>query len=117
SGTLNAQGVTFVLVGSSKVVINGNATVNVNAPPPAAEGQLQPPTPGIAFFQDRAAPAGLVETFGGTSKQSIGGAIYFPKASVTYNGTPTLNGPLCTQIIADKLTFNGANTLNFNCAG
>jgi Flp pilus assembly protein TadG len=113
--TLIGNNVTIVLTSSTgsdyaTVQINGNADVDVSAP---TTGD----TAGVAFFQSRKAPSGTVNKFNGGSTQTIKGAIYFPKQTVSYRGGSNTGTPGCTQLLADQIEFTGNSNLAINCAG
>ena len=113
--TLNATGgVTLVLTGSGTdyagVSFSGGSTVNLTAP---SSG----PTAGLAFFQDRNAPATGSDSLTGGSTQNITGAIYFPNQSVNFTGNSGTSSASCTQLIALKLTFTGNSGFSTNCSG
>lgn len=111
----SAPGVTFVLTSSTgsnyaSVSISGGSTVNIVAPKTG-------PLAGLAFFQDRNAPTSGSDSFAGGTTQNITGAIYFPSQNVTFNGGTATGGAVCTQLIANTITFNGNANFNSNCAG
>lgn len=85
-----------------------NSVVNITAP---TSGSLS----GLALFQDRVACSSCSNSLGGGSTQNITGAIYFPKNTVTYNGGASTGGAVCTQLIANKLTFSGNSNLSSTC--
>lgn len=112
-----SAGVTFVLTNRNggayaKATINGiGQTLKFTAP-------TSGPTKGIAIFQDRNAPKGGTNTLNGSgSTVSWQGAFYFKNQSVTINGSGQTSGGGCTQILADKVTFNGASSFGANCTG
>jgi hypothetical protein len=111
----SAPGVTLVFTSSTgsnyaTVSIAGGSTVTITAP---SSGPLS----GLAFFQDRNAPAGGSDSFAGGASQNVAGAIYFPNQSLTFNGGTATGGPACTQLIALTITFHGNSVFNNNCAG
>jgi Flp pilus assembly protein TadG len=107
------SGVTLVFTGSSSsgwatASISSNAIINLTAP---SSG----PTQGIVIYGDRNMPAGTAFNLTGGGTQNFGGAIYLPKANLSFsggNGTTTS----CTQIIADTVTFTGSSNVQVNCA-
>ncbi len=67
------------------------------------------------MYGDRKMPAGTAFNLTGGSTQNFGGAIYLPKANLSFaggNGTSTS----CTKIIADTITFSGTSNLQVNCS-
>ncbi len=112
--TLQGSGVTLVFTsstGSNYATANiaGGATINLTAPTSGA-------TAGIVIFGDRNMPVGTTLKFAGGSSQTLGGAIYAPKAAVSFaGGSGTGSG--CTQLVADTITFTGNSGFAINCAG
>ena len=111
-------GVTIVLTSAGaastigNIDIKGGATVNIKAPTTAQNAQ----TAGIAFWIDkRASDNG--NSFNGGSTMNITGAIYLPSQSVTFNGGNSTGGAVCTQLIANEITFTGNSGFQNNCAG
>jgi Putative Flp pilus-assembly TadE/G-like len=96
---------TFILMTpTSRVNINGNATVTVNAP--AAPARY----PGIAFY-NAAETSSNVSSFGGTGNITFNGALYFPRQSIDYRGDSAGNMN-CTRIVARTITFIGNSETN-----
>jgi hypothetical protein len=119
NSSLSGSGVTIVLTSSTganyaTVSISGGATVSLTAP-------TSGPTAGLAFFQDRNAPAAGSNRLTGGSTQNITGVIYFPNQNLTFSGGTTTAGAPCTQVLALTLTFSGNSSFNNastnNCAG
>ncbi|MBR1133938.1 TadE/TadG family type IV pilus assembly protein [Bradyrhizobium iriomotense] len=111
NATITGSGVTLVFTGSGSdwgtASIGSNATVDLTGP-------TSGPTKGIVMYGDRNMPAGTAFNLTGGSTQNFGGAIYLPKANLSFsggNGTSTS----CTKIIADTLTFSGTSNLQVNC--
>lgn len=114
NSTLNLINATIVLTSSNgsnygTVSVHGGATVNATAPTTG-------PMAGIAFYQDRNAPAGAGNDFSGGTTQNIQGAIYFPNQIVNFAGG-TQTGSGCTQIVAGEVDFKGNANLESNCTG
>ena len=60
-------------------------------------------------------PAGTPFNLTGGGTQNLGGAVYLPKANLSFsggNGTTTS----CTKIIADTIAFSGTSNLKIDCA-
>lgn len=113
--TLNVSNATIILTSSTgsnyaTVSVAGGATVNVTAPSTG-------PTAGLAFFQDRNAPADGTNSFTGGATQNITGAIYMPNQEVSFAGGTQTGGTACTQIVADEVDFKGNANLNSDCTG
>lgn len=111
NATITGSGVTLVFTGSGSdwgtASIGSNATINLTAP---TSGPLK----GIVMYGDRNMPAGTAFNLTGGSTQNFGGAIYLPKANLSFsggNGTSTS----CTKIIADTMSFSGTSNLQVNC--
>ncbi|HUK58448.1 MAG TPA: pilus assembly protein TadG-related protein [Stellaceae bacterium] len=110
-----SDGVTIVLTSSSgtnygSVQESGGSAIDIVPPTSGA-------TAGMAFYQDRSAPATASSSFSGNSTQSITGAMYFPSAGVSYSGTSATATSNCTQLIGYTLTFSGTVTFDANCTG
>jgi hypothetical protein len=112
NATITGTGVTIVFTGSGSewgtASIGSNAIVNLTAP---SSGQTQ----GIVFYGDRKMPTGTPFNLTGGASQNFGGAIYLPKANLSFgggNGTTTS----CTKIIADTITFTGTSNVKVDCA-
>jgi Flp pilus assembly protein TadG len=112
NATITGSGVTLVFTGSGSswgtASIGSNAIVDLTAPTTGA-------TKGIVMYGDRNMPAGTAFNLTGGGTQNFGGAIYLPKANLSFsggNGTSTS----CTKIIADTLTFSGTSNLQVNCS-
>ena len=89
--------------------IGSNANVNLTAP---TSGSTQ----GIVMYGDRNMPVGTAFSLTGGSTQTFSGALYLPKAALSYsggNGTTTS----CTKIIANTVTLTGNSNVRVNCAG
>ena len=112
NATITGSGVTLVFTGSGSdwgtASIGSNATIDLTAPTSGA-------TKGSVMYGDRNMPAGTAFNLTGGATQNFGGAIYLPKANLSFsggNGTSTS----CTKIIADTLTFSGTSNLQVNCS-
>ncbi|OKO73709.1 hypothetical protein AC630_27950 [Bradyrhizobium sp. AS23.2] len=113
NATITGTGVTLVFTGSGNkwgtASIGSNAIVNLTAP---ASGTMA----GIAIYGDRNMPTGTSFNLTGGGSQNFTGAIYLPKANLSFaggNGTSTS----CTKIIADTISLTGTSNLQVNCAG
>jgi Flp pilus assembly protein TadG len=112
NATITGTGVTLVFTGSGSswgtASIGSNAIINLTAPSTG-------PTQGIVMYGDRKMPVGTAFNLTGGGTQNFGGAIYLPKANLSFsggNGTSTS----CTKIIADTIAFTGTSNLQVNCA-
>ncbi len=113
TSTLNGDGVTFFLTGSSTypyggVTIDGASNESLTAPTTG-------PYPGILFFQDRSitgiTAANNPNVFNGSSTQVYQGALYFPTTALTYNGAASAQ---YTILVADTIGINGSATIGDN---
>ncbi len=114
NATLSGTGVTIVFTSSKgktygSASIASNAIINLTAP-------TSGPTAGIVLFGDRNMPQGTVFKLTGGGAQNWTGAIYLPRANLTFAGGAT-GGNGCTQIVADTVTFTGNSNLSLSCAG
>jgi Flp pilus assembly protein TadG len=112
--SLSGTGVTLVFTSSSghnyaSASINGGANINLVAP-------TSGPTAGIVLFGDRSMTAGTSFSLNGGSTEVFGGAIYLPRAAVSFSGgAASTNG--CLQLVADTVTFVGNANFSINCKG
>ena len=106
NANVSGDGVTIYLAGSSRVSMNGNATVSLSAP---TSGTYS----GVLMYGDRTSIGGQ-STFNGTATSLLTGALYFPKQQVNYLGNFSgQNG--CTQVVADTIQWSGNSTINQDC--
>jgi hypothetical protein len=110
--TLAGSGVTLVFTsqnrsGYATASINGNATIDLTPPKFGS-------TAGIVMFGDRRMSTGTTFTFNGGATQYLGGAIYLPKAAVSFSGGAATSTN-CTQLIANTVTFTGNSGFALNC--
>ena len=112
--SLSGVGVTLVFTSSNghnyaSASINGGANINLVAPTTG-------PTAGIVMFGDRNMTAGTAFTLNGGSSEVFSGAIYLPRADVSFSGgAASTNG--CLQLVADTVTFVGNANFAVNCKG
>jgi hypothetical protein len=112
--TITGTGVTLVFTGDNAggyatATVNGGATIHLTAP---TSGTMA----GIAVFGDRAMPTGSAFTLNGGGTQDFTGAIYLPKAAVTYAGGAK-TGKSCTQLVGDTIELKGNANFEINCTG
>ncbi|WP_167392205.1 pilus assembly protein TadG-related protein [Mesorhizobium sophorae] len=106
NANVSGDGVTIYLAGSSRVSMNGNATVSLSAP---TSGTYS----GVLMYGDRTSTGGQ-STFNGTAASLLTGALYFPKQQVNYLGNFSgQNG--CTQVVADTIQWSGNSTISQDC--
>jgi Flp pilus assembly protein TadG len=112
NANITGTGVTLVFTGSGgswgSATIGSNANVSLTAPTSGT-------TAGIAIYGDRRMPTGTIFSLTGGGTQNLQGAVYLPKAALSFsggNGTSTT----CTQIIADTISIVGNSNVQVNCA-
>ena len=114
NATVTGAGVTLIFTSSTgsnwpTATINGGANINLTAP-------TSGPTAGMVIYADRKMPVGTAFKLNGGSTEYFGGAVYVPKAALTFTGGANSNGG-CTQIVADSVDFAGNANLAVNCSG
>jgi hypothetical protein len=112
---ITGTGVTIVMLGSSSVTMNGNATVQLSAPTTGV-------TSGILFWGDRANTATVSNKFNGTASltdptlnSSLTGALYFPTQEVNYLGNFSQPGGTCMQVVAKTIQWSGNTNVKADC--
>jgi hypothetical protein len=68
-----------------------------------------------AFYSTRAAADNSVK-INGNSGSTISGALYFPKADITFNGDSGMSAN-CMQIVAKDVQFTGNSSVSNTCTG
>ncbi len=104
-GTVTGTGVTLVLLGNTNLTINGG-TVNLSAP--SAPRSLTSPLNGV-LIDDQATGAVNIS---GNGNVTLGGAMYFPNADVSFGGTTQPNNTTCSEVIAKTLNMTGSAFLS-----
>lgn len=112
--SIRGTGVTLVFTSSTgsdwpTMLINGGANVNLVAPSTG-------PLAGLVIYGDRKMTAGTSFKMTGGSSQVLGGAVYLPKADLSFAGNSSAS-IACTQVIADTITFSGDSGLSLDCGG
>jgi hypothetical protein len=69
---------------------------------------------GILFYQDRRATLENDVRINGNNTSKIEGALYFPRANLTFNGTAGMNTD-CMQIVSWKVKFTGNSGISNSC--
>lgn len=113
-GIVRGTGVTIVFTSSTganypTVSISGSSVLQLSAP---TSGNFA----GIALYGDRNMPVGRSYTFSGGTSQQIAGALYLPRAKVTWSGGSSAYMG-CTRVIGDTITFSGQAALGAQCSG
>ena len=108
NAAVSGSGVTFYMMGSARVNMNGNADVQLTAP---KTGDYS----GILFFGDRASSGGTSNIFNGDTASRLTGNLYFPSQAVSYNGNFSgRNG--CTYVVANTVSWSGNATFSVDCS-
>jgi hypothetical protein len=97
-------GVNIVLLGNSSLTINGG-TVILNA---LANNTTFPALNGVLIDDQTTANVNI----GGNGLIKLGGAMYFPKADVSFGGTVQPTNTTCSEVIAKRLTMSGGAYLS-----
>jgi Flp pilus assembly protein TadG len=97
-------GVTLVLLGSSRLTINGG---NFNLFAPSSTTSTSPLN-GV-LIDDQATGA---VNIGGNGVIMLGGAMYFPKTSVSFGGNTQPTNWTCSEVIAQTLDMSGGAYLS-----
>jgi hypothetical protein len=109
SAVVDGTDVTFYLTENTtqgtNVAVAAGAEVTLSAP---SGGDL----PGVLFYQDRNAPAGINHYFTGQSSMDLEGILYFPTHDLKIAGGGTVD-PVTTIIAANTVEFTG-NTITDN---
>jgi hypothetical protein len=98
--TVNGDGVTFYFTNGATVNITATPAIQLTAP---SSGPYQ----GVVMYQDPSDTTGA--SLGGNSSSNYNGAVYFPKAQVTFFGN---TGYSVGELVADGLGFSGNPTVN-----
>lgn len=107
NANLSGSGVTVYLSGTSRVSMNGTATVDLSAP---TSGTYS----GILFFADPTNSASAKNSFNGNATSLLTGVIYAPSQKVEYAGNFSgVNG--CTQVVAATIDYSGSMTIGQDC--
>lgn len=117
SAGITCNGCTIVLTSSTAATDGGSiGTVTIEG------GKLNMTSPesgtykGITIYQDRRATAYNDNKFNGNGSSAIEGALYFPNADLTYNGTSGQN-TACLQLVVRRVSFTGNSNIQNDCTG
>ena len=115
-GHLICYGCTFVLTSTTPNNANSFATMNINGGAQVNISQSTSGTySGITIYRDsRASASNQCCTINGNSSSSLSGAFYFPKDTLTFNGTSGMSLS-CFQMVALRLSFSGNSTITNTC--
>ncbi|HET6940833.1 MAG TPA: pilus assembly protein TadG-related protein [Sphingomicrobium sp.] len=119
---VSCNGCTFVLTSRSSsstatiggVNMNGGANVSLVAPSTGCVRGTAGCYDGIMIYQDRRATADNSQLVNGNSSSKLEGALYFPRADLTFNGTTGMNTN-CLQIVSKRVQFTGNSAVNNTC--
>jgi hypothetical protein len=100
---ITGTGVTLYILGGGTV--NGTSTLGISAPTTGAYAGL------ALWYGDNSAI-----TYDGTNNALFQGAIYSPKATVTYGGT-NATGATCTRLVAAAINLHGTPNGSFDNSG
>ncbi|EIG56974.1 Flp pilus assembly protein TadG/phage baseplate assembly protein gpV [Bradyrhizobium sp. JR4.1] len=103
-GTVSGTGVTLVLLGNSSLTINGG-NVNLSAPTTNAFSSA---LNGVLIDDQSTANVNI----GGNGVIKLAGAMYFPKADVSFGGSTQPSNTTCSEVIAKTLTMTGGGYLS-----
>jgi Flp pilus assembly protein TadG len=115
--TSAAGGVTFVFTGTSAAPtvaasfsINGNASLNLTAPPKGAA------TAGLIFYQDPATTGGGASLLG-TGSLNLNGVVDFSQSTVSIGGTGAMYSTTnCLEVIGLTVAITGTGSLSDHCS-
>jgi Flp pilus assembly protein TadG len=102
-GQLKGTGVTLVLLGDSKLTINGG-TVDLSAP---ATNSFSSDLNGVLIDDQAPNKISNKVTVNGGGTVGLGGAMYFPHVDVSWTGTTASTNTTCSQVIARTLDMSG----------
>ncbi|QDW36938.1 pilus assembly protein TadG [Bradyrhizobium sp. KBS0727] len=111
-GTVTGTSVTLVLLGTTSSLTISGGTVNLSAP---TTNSFDSDLNGVLIddqAKNTATPNKVAVTIGGSNTSTLGGAMYFPNADVTYGGTAQSSNTACTEVIAASLTISGNTYLS-----
>lgn len=102
---LEGSGVTIILTGSNPgtISMNGNSSISLTAP---ASG----PYANMLLIQSPNALTGNDNTINGNNDSMLDGAIYFPKADLTFTGSSAASTQ-CAMVVAYTVDFSGNATI------
>jgi Flp pilus assembly protein TadG len=111
---------TFVLMndsgGSVGTVTLTGGTMNITAPSTGCVVGAATCYDGLLFYQSRGAASDNSVHINGNSGSTISGALYFPKADITFNGGSSMSAN-CMQIVAKDVQFTGNSSVSNTCTG
>lgn len=103
-GTVSGTGVTLVLLGNSSLTINGGS-VNLAAP---TTNSFASALNGVLIDDQSSASVNI----GGNGVIKLAGAMYFPKADVSFGGSTQPANTTCSSVVAKTLNLSGGAYLS-----
>lgn len=91
------------------LVMDGQAKLDLVAPSGTSD-----PYKGIIFYQDRRATADNPVTIVGNSFSKLEGALYFPRALLTFSGSSGVDSA-CLQIVGKRILITGNVAITNSC--
>lgn len=108
-GMIVGDDVTLIFMNNAEMGnINGGNGFDLSAPD---SGDYE----GIAIFADPHSMSNDVWKFNGNAVMSIYGAIYMPTLDIEYVGGAGTQATECTQLVANRVSFNGNSGFKNNC--
>lgn len=110
NGFISGDDVTLIFMNDAEISnVNGGNGFDLAAPNTG-------PYAGIAMYADRHTMDNEAWKFNGNADMSIYGAIYLPTLDIEYVGGAGTNATECTQLVANRVSFNGNSGFKNNCA-
>lgn len=104
---ITGSGVTFYLVGSSRLSMNSNGHETISAPTTGTYA-------GMLMFGDRTNVGGQTNKLNGDATTSLTGAFYFAKQELDYLGNFSGQGG-CVKVVAGIIKWSGNSTVKADC--
>ncbi|HYX47530.1 MAG TPA: pilus assembly protein TadG-related protein, partial [Sphingomicrobium sp.] len=117
-GSINCTGCTIIFMNSSggsvgTVDLHGGL-LNMTAPSTGCTLGNTGCYDGILFYQSRTAASDNSVLINGNNGSTIQGALYFPKADLTFNGDSGMHAN-CMQIVGKDVIFKGNSSVSNTC--
>jgi hypothetical protein len=107
STEIQGEDVTFYMAGDSSISMTGQGDIELSAP-------LTGDYTGVLFYGDPNASTTVQHHINGNSNMAYNGFMYFPTATLMYNGNGMGTTSNYTAVIARLLRFGGNGELHFN---
>jgi len=108
AGTVTGTNINIVLLGDSSISITGGSvslSANMN-------NTIYPDLSGVLIDDQAPSKPKNAVTVNGGGTVALGGAMYFPKVDVKWNGTTASANTTCSQVIAKTLDMSGGAYLS-----